>query len=218
MQEYRQNARYLINVTGPWVSDILKDQLGQNSIDAVRLVRGSHLVVKKQCDHDKAYFLRGKGGRIIFAIPYEHDFTLIGTTDIEHDSVQTKPTCTDEERDYLLEFANQYFNKPLTKEDIVWRFSGVRSPYQDGASHSATATRDYVLKADKSGAPLLTIFGGKITTYRKLAENVMNEDTQFFGLDDTPWTANIVLPDGNFQIDEFHPLIDCIIKIPLLIL
>ena len=177
----------------------------------IRLVRGSHLVVKKQYDHEKAYFLQGSDGRIVFAIPYEQDFTLIGTTDVDHDSAQIKPVCTDEERDYLLEFVNLYFSKPVTKEDIVWCYSGIRPLYQDGAAVSASATRDYVLKVDKSDAPLLTIYGGKITTYRKLAENVMSKVVPYFGLNDKPWTINVALPGGDFKVDEFNLLMERIL-------
>ena len=104
-QEWQQKARYLINAAGPWVGSILKEKLGQIDMPSIRLVRGSHLVVKKQYDHEKAYFLQGRDGRIVFAIPYEQDFTLIGTTDVDHDSAQIKPVCTDEERDYLLKLS-----------------------------------------------------------------------------------------------------------------
>ncbi len=211
-QEWQQKARYLINAAGPWVGSILKEKLGQIDMPSIRLVRGSHLVVKKQYDHEKAYFLQGRDGRIVFVIPYEQDFTLIGTTDVDHDSAQIKPVCTDEERDYLLEFVNLYFSKPVTKEDIVWCYSGIRPLYQDGAAVSTSATRDYVLKVDKSDAPLLTIYGGKITTYRKLAENVMSKVVPYFGLNDKPWTINVALPGGDFKVNEFNLLMERILE------
>ena len=126
-----------------------------NSSEAVRLVRGSHIVTRKLYDHDRCYFFQGTDGRIIFAIPYEQDFTLIGTTDKDHQGAPSDAVCTDEERDYLLTFASQYFAKPVTLEDVVWTYSGVRPLYNDGASSATAATRDYVLSLDQNGAPLL---------------------------------------------------------------
>ena len=165
-QEWQVRARMLVNAGGPWVGSILEGVVGANSTDRVRLVRGSHIVTRRLFDHDRSYFLQGRDGRIIFAIPR---FTLIGTTDQDHPDSTIPPVCADEEADYLLDFASQYFSTPLTRADIVWRFSGVRPLYDDGASSATAATRDYVLKVeDADGAPLLNIFGGKITTYRKL--------------------------------------------------
>ncbi len=179
-QKWQQDARYLVNAAGPWVQDILGETLRLNVADSVRLVRGSHLVVKRQYEHDKAYFFQGKDGRIIFAIPYEQDFTLIGTTDVDHDAVHTNPICTDEEQEYLLKFASQYFKNPITRDDIIWQYSGVRPLYEDGADAAASATRDYVLRVDSSSAPIVTIFGGKITTYRKLAESALRKIIPIF--------------------------------------
>ena len=160
-------------------------------------------------DHDKSYFLQGTDGRIIFAIPYEGQFTLIGTTDKDHPDSQTPPVCTDEEADYLLDFASQYFATPLTRDDIVWRFSGVRPLYDDGASSATAATRDYVLKLDNTGgAPLLNIFGGKITTYRKLAEAALAKIGPQLGNSHRSWTANAALPGGDFTPDEAGSQID----------
>jgi glycerol-3-phosphate dehydrogenase len=202
-QKWQQDARYLVNAAGPWVQDILGETLRLNVADSVRLVRGSHLVVKRQYEHDKAYFFQGKDGRIIFAIPYEQDFTLIGTTDVDHDAVYTNPICTDEEQEYLLKFASEYFKNPITSDDINWRYSGVRPLYEDGANAAASATRDYVLRVDSSSAPIVTIFGGKITTYRKLAESALRKITPFFELPDKPWTAHTALPGGDFEVAEF---------------
>ncbi len=141
------------------------------------LVRGSHIVTRKLYDHDKCYFFQGTDGRIIFAIPYEQDFTLIGTTDAEHHDPAQQPVCTDAESDYLCAFASQYFKRPVTPADVVWSYSGVRPLYDDGASSATAATRDYTLKVDRStGAPVLNIFGGKITTYRRLAEIRAGQD------------------------------------------
>ena len=131
-------ARMLVNAGGPWVANILRHTAGINATDGVRLVRGSHIVTKKLFDHEKCYFFQGTDGRIIFAIPYESDFTLIGTTDADHDDPSTPAECSPQERDYLLQFASRYFDKPGTKEDVVWSYSGVRPLYDDGAA-SATA-------------------------------------------------------------------------------
>ncbi len=202
-------AKMLINAGGPWVGDIIQQKVRVNSTEGVRLVRGSHIVTKRLYSHDKCYFFQGTDGRIIFAIPYETDFTLIGTTDADHESPDTKPTCTPEEQTYLLNFANGYFKQNLTDDDVVWTYSGVRPLYDDGASSAAAATRDYILKVETSGgAPILNIFGGKITTYRKLAEDALDKIVPFF--DDTPghWTAGVPLPGGDFPVDGVQALID----------
>ncbi len=202
------HARMLVNAGGPWVGDIIQSKLRLNIPDTVRLVRGSHIVTRRLYDHDKCYFFQGTDGRIIFAIPYETDFTLIGTTDAEHDDPSKKPECTPGERDYLLAFANQYFKKRLTAEDVVWTYSGVRPLYDDGASSATAATRDYTLKVDaSSGAPVLNIFGGKITTYRRLAESAMEKISAHLTLDRDKWTAGAALPGGDFPVDGVAALI-----------
>ncbi|WP_121094912.1 glycerol-3-phosphate dehydrogenase [Roseinatronobacter ekhonensis] len=201
-------ARMLVNAGGPWVGDIIQTKLRSNSQDGVRLVRGSHIVTRKLFDHGKCYFFQGTDGRIIFAIPYETDFTLIGTTDAEHDDPSVKPECTPEERDYLLNFANQYFAEDLSAEDVVWTYSGVRPLYDDGASSATAATRDYTLKVDKAGgAPLLNIFGGKITTYRRLAEAAMDKITAEVPASKGAWTAGVALPGGDFPVDGVAALV-----------
>lgn len=202
------SARMLVNAGGPWVGDIIRQTVHSNSTDSVRLVRGSHIVTRRLYDHDKCYFFQGADGRIIFAIPYEDDFTLIGTTDQDHDDPDTPPVCTDAERDYLLDFASQYFRVPVTADDVVWRYSGVRPLYDDGASSATAATRDYVLKIDDAGgAPLLNIFGGKITTYRRLAEAAMDKIGACLGNSAPDWTAGVPLPGGDFPVDGVADLI-----------
>jgi len=171
-------------------------------------VRGSHIVTKKLFGHDRAYFFQGADGRIVFAIPYEDEFTLIGTTDQEHDGAIGEAVCSDAEVDYLCAFASEYFDKPVTPEDVVWRYSGVRPLYDDGAKLASEATRDYVLSLDEQGgAPVLNVFGGKITTYRRLAESAIAKLEQF--LPDLPgeWTAEAPLPGGNFPVDGVNSLI-----------
>ncbi|MEO1701966.1 MAG: glycerol-3-phosphate dehydrogenase [Pseudomonadota bacterium] len=202
-------ARALVNAGGPWVENVIRGVTRNNSSEGVRLVRGSHIVTRKLYEHDKCYFFQGTDGRIIFAIPYENDFTLIGTTDVEHTDLHEKPECTDEERDYLLAFASKYFEVPVTPIDIVWTYSGVRPLYDDGASSATAATRDYVLSLDtKSGAPALNVFGGKITTYRRLAESAVAELQPLLGNDHAPWTAGVPLAGGHFAVDQFDKLVD----------
>ena len=200
-------AKALVNAGGPWVENVIRNTIRVNATEGVRLVRGSHIVTRKLYDHDKCYFFQGTDGRIIFAIPYEGDFTLIGTTDAEHEDVNTRPECTPEEAEYLCRFASEYFAQPVTRDDIVWTYSGVRPLYDDGAKSATAATRDYVLKLnDEGGAPLLNVFGGKITTYRKLAEAAMAQLTPFFPGKGGAWTAGVALPGGDFDVDGVSAL------------
>ncbi|MEL6504941.1 MAG: glycerol-3-phosphate dehydrogenase [Pseudomonadota bacterium] len=204
----QRTARMVVNAAGPWVGDVLRGALKSNSSAGVRLVRGSHIVTKRLFDHEKCYFFQGMDGRIIFAIPYESDFTLIGTTDVEHTSASDKPHCTDEERDYLINFINQYIEKPITPADVVWKYSGVRPLYDDGADSATAATRDYVLKVDHSrGAPALNVFGGKITTYRCLAESALEEIEKELPDTGKPWTAGVTMPGGDFPVDGVDALV-----------
>ena len=201
-------ARMLINAGGPWVGDIIQTKVRINSREGVRLVRGSHIVTKRLYDHDKCYFFQGTDGRIIFSIPYETDFTLIGTTDADHPDPSQKPVCTEEEQRYLIDFANQYFAKALSRDDIVWTYSGVRPLYDDGASSATAATRDYTLKVDaEGGAPVLNVFGGKITTYRRLAESALEQIDSHLNVGKGPWTAGVPLPGGDFPVDGVERMI-----------
>jgi len=202
-----RRARGLVNAGGPWVGDIITGALGLNSRENVRLVRGSHIVTRRLFDHDKAYFLQGDDGRIIFALPYETDFTLIGTTDQEHTGPASDAHCSDAERDYLCAFASRYFKRPVTPDDVVWAFSGVRPLYDDGATSATAATRDYVLSVDDNGPILLNVFGGKITTYRKLAEQVLAKLGPRFPQAGGDWTAGVPLPGGDFDHDKVSGLI-----------
>ena len=195
-------ARALVNAGGPWVEDVIRNVARINSTEGVRLVRGSHIVTKKLYDHDRCYFFQGTDGRIIFAIPYERDFTLIGTTDKDHKGPPGEVRCTEEERDYLCAFASQYFAKAVTAEDVVWTYAGVRPLYNDGAASATAATRDYVLSLDEKGAPLLNVFGGKITTYRRLAESALARLAPFFPKAKGAWTARKALPGGDFPVGD----------------
>ncbi|SHH29466.1 glycerol-3-phosphate dehydrogenase [Marivita hallyeonensis] len=203
------HAKMLVNAGGPWVGDIIQTKVRLNSKEGVRLVRGSHIVTRRLFDHDKCYFFQGTDGRIIFAIPYETDFTLIGTTDAEHFDPSKKPSCTPEEQAYLLNFANQYFEDTLTDEDVVWTYSGVRPLYDDGASSATAATRDYTLKVDADGgAPMLNVFGGKITTYRRLAESALEKIGKHLPLAKGAWTAGVPFPGGDFPVDGVDRLVE----------
>ncbi|MCQ0970239.1 glycerol-3-phosphate dehydrogenase [Paracoccus sp. TK19116] len=195
------HARALVNAGGPWVGKVIHDVAHLPSRESVRLVRGSHIVVPKLYDHEKAYFFQGADGRIIFAIPYEGDFTLIGTTDRDHQGSPLEAECTPEEQQYLCDFASEYFRKPVTPEQIVWTYSGVRPLYDDGAKSATAATREYVLSLDTKGAPCLNVFGGKITTYRKLAEHALEKLAPHFPRAGGAWTAGIALPGGNFPVN-----------------
>ncbi|SLN71409.1 Aerobic glycerol-3-phosphate dehydrogenase [Falsiruegeria litorea R37] len=202
------HAKMLINAGGPWVGDIIHNTLRVNSTEGVRLVRGSHIVTRKLFEHDKAYFFQGTDGRIIFAIPYEGDFTLIGTTDADHADASTKPECTEAEQKYLLNFASQYFATSLSVDDVVWSYSGVRPLYDDGAKSATAATREYVLTLDQSdGAALLNVFGGKITTYRKLAEAALDKVARVFPDTEPNWTEGVPLPGGDFPVEGLDSLI-----------
>ncbi|MCF1708194.1 glycerol-3-phosphate dehydrogenase [Tabrizicola sp. J26] len=201
-------ARALINAGGPWVEDVIRNVARINSSEGVRLVRGSHIVTRRLFDHDRCYFFQGSDGRIIFAIPYEQDFTLIGTTDKDHRGSPSEAQCTDEERDYLCAFASQYFAKPVTPADVVWTYSGVRPLYNDGAKSATAATRDYVLSLDTAGAPMLNVFGGKITTYRRLAEHALDKLAPVLGVTAKGWTARVPLPGGDFPVDGVADLIE----------
>ncbi|MEL7025972.1 MAG: glycerol-3-phosphate dehydrogenase [Pseudomonadota bacterium] len=193
-------AKVLVNAGGPWVEDIVRGVVRLNTTEGVRLVRGSHIVTKKLYDHDKCYFFQGTDGRIIFAIPYEEDFTLIGTTDADHDGDPLAAEATEVEQDYLCAFASQYFQKPVTRDDVVWSYSGVRPLYDDGAKSATAATRDYVLSLDETGPPILSVFGGKITTYRKLAEDTFDKIAKFFPGAPDHWSAGVTLPGGDFAV------------------
>ncbi len=196
-------ARGLVNAGGPWVEDVLRQKVRLNTADKIRLVRGSHIVTKKLFDHDRAYIFQNADGRVIFAIPYETDFTLIGTTDRDHDAPPSEVRCTEEEADYLRAAASEYFAKPIAAADVVWTYAGVRPLYDDGAKSATAATRDYVLRVETADgkAPILNVFGGKITTYRRLAEAALEKLKPFYPQMKAPWTAGAAMPGGDFPVD-----------------
>jgi glycerol-3-phosphate dehydrogenase len=204
----------VINAAGPWVDKVLGNSFGHNDARNVRMVQGSHIVVPKLYDHDNCYIFQNADERIIFAIPYTQDTTLIGTTDQDFEGDPGDAKITEDEIAYLCEAASEYFEKPVQKEDIVWTFSGVRPLYDDGATAAQEATRDYVFKQDRGtgdasagDAPLINIFGGKITTYRVLAEKMMEEVEDLIGRKGRPWTAQSPLPGGDFPAQGFEGLL-----------
>ena len=196
-------ARALVNAAGPWAADVLAGVAGLNTPARVRLVKGSHIVTRRLYDHDRCYIFQNADGRICFAIPYEEEFTLIGTTDEEFTGDPAAAAISEAETDYLCSAVSGYFRRPVTRDDVVWSYAGVRPLYDDGASRAQEATRDYVLTLDhKTGeAPLLSVFGGKITTYRRLAEAAMAKLAPHFPEAGTPWTAAAPLPGGDFPWD-----------------
>ena len=198
-------ARLLVNAAGPWVDHVLSDTVGFKDVHNVRLVQGSHIVIAKKFDDPRAYFFQNKDGRIIFAIPYEEDFTLIGTTDRDYPGDPHDVKISDAEIDYLCAAASEYFAEPVKRSDVVWTYSAVRPLYDDGASKAQEATRDYVLKAEggEGVAPIVNAFGGKITTYRRLSESMLEKIEGFLGKRGKPWTANAPLPGGDFPATGF---------------
>ncbi|MFS2150433.1 glycerol-3-phosphate dehydrogenase [Rhizobium sp. Rhizsp42] len=199
-------ARMLVNAAGPWVDHVIRAAFGQNEARHVRLVQGSHIVVKKKFNDPRAYFFQNPDNRIIFAIPYEQDFTLIGTTDRDYKADPKDVKISDEETTYLCKAASEYFNEPVRPEDIVWTYSAVRPLFDDGASKAQEATRDYVLKLEGEGAPapLLNVFGGKLTTYRRLSEHALEKIGAAIGAKGAPWTAKSHLPGGDFPAQGYE--------------
>lgn len=205
-------ARQLVNAAGPWVAETLNATLRMNSAAKVRQVKGSHIVVPKLYAHDRCYIFQNADGRIIFAIPYEHDFTLIGTTDVDYHDDPAQVHISDQEITYLCDAASEYFKTQVTPASIVWTYSGVRPLYDDGASKAQEATRDYVLVLDAPDgqAPLLSVFGGKITTYRRLAEAALDK----LGIAATQkgWTGKRALPGGDFPTDGFDETVAALMR------
>ena len=202
-------ARLLVNAAGPWVDRVITGPLGEHKRRNVRLVKGSHIVVPRLYDHDRCYFFQNPDGRIFFAIPYETDFTLIGTTDVDFASDPSDAAIGEDEVAYLCGAASAYFRAPVTPEAIVWTYSGVRPLYDDGASAAQEATRDYVLKleGDAATGALLNVFGGKLTTYRRLAEEAMERIEGVLGTRGEKWTRGATLPGGDFPVTGFAALV-----------
>ncbi len=198
-------ARALINAAGPWVSSVADAALRVTTKKHVRLVKGSHLVVRRLYEGEHAYILQNPDGRIVFAIPYESNFTLIGTTDVPFEGVPDAVEIDEAETDYLLDSINHFLARPLTRDAIVWSYAGLRPLYDDGAVAAAVVTRDYAfdLDASETSAPVLSIFGGKITTARRLAEHALDALRGFLPQKGPAWTAAAKLPGGDIDFDSF---------------
>jgi len=195
-------AQAVVNAAGPWVENVINGVVGSNSARRVRLVKGSHIVVKKFWEGPQAYLLQNHDRRVIFVNPYEEDMALIGTTDIPYDGRADDVAIADEEIGYLLSAVNRYARHQLNRSDVISSFAGVRPLYDDNAANPSAVTRDYVF--DVEGAPpLLSVFGGKITTYRKLAEHALQKLKPFFPNMGKDWTAGASLPGGDMANADF---------------
>ncbi|MGC4244553.1 MAG: glycerol-3-phosphate dehydrogenase, partial [Herbaspirillum sp.] len=199
VQQEEVRARAIVNAAGPWAARFAQSVPQAKTGRSLRLIKGSHIVVKRLFDHPYAYIFQNPDKRIIFAIPYQEEFTLIGTTDLEYHGDAGKVEIDAEEIDYLCEMANRYFKRQIGKEDVVWTYSGVRPLLDDSAENASAITRDYLLECDDAGAPMLNVWGGKITTYRKLAEEALSMLAPHLGASSQPWTAGAPLPGGDLE-------------------
>jgi glycerol-3-phosphate dehydrogenase len=204
-QEQTVEARALVNAAGPWVKSVLDRELATPSPYNVRLVRGSHIVVPRLYAGEHAYILQNPDRRVVFLLPFERDFTAIGTTEVPTDDPDERPACSWAETEYLCAAASRYTQRPVTPADVVATWSGVRPLFDDGRGNVSSVTRDYVLHVDDAGPPLVSVFGGKITTYRKLAEAVIERLVPWFG-ERRVWTATEPLPGGDFGGATFAEL------------
>ena len=201
----RVSARAVINAAGPWVDEVLGLAKPGRNDAGLRLVKGSHIIVPRHFPGDHAYIFQNADNRIVFAIPYEREFTLIGTTDVPFDTDPRDVVISDEEVSYLCEAASEYFQKDIFPADVVSTYSGVRPLYDDKAEDASAVTRDYVLDIDEpsKGHPVLSIYGGKITTSRKLAEHALQKLEPYLPEMGGDWTADAKLPGGNIPADDF---------------
>jgi glycerol-3-phosphate dehydrogenase len=203
-------ARILVNATGPWLKLFAQNVLRDTTPLPARLDEGSHIVVRRLFDHDRGYIVQTRDGRFVFALPFEQDFTLIGTTDrsFAGDPGGIQPGA--DEIAYLCDVANQYFRAAIAPADVVWAFAGVRALHDDGSRKAQDVTRDYLLALDErevGGAPLLTVYGGKITTYRQLAEHALNRLAHIVA-GGPAWTSESHLPGGEFPYNGFETLVN----------
>jgi glycerol-3-phosphate dehydrogenase len=189
-------ARAIVNAAGPWVKAVLNARLRQPSTDDVRLVRGSHIVLPRLYEGDHAFILQNDDRRVVFMIPYGERHTLVGTTDVAHEGDPSSPEASAAEIDYLCRAANRYLARPVEPAAVVWKYAGVRPLYDDGTANPSAVTRDYVLRldTDQGAAPVLSVFGGKITTYRRLAEQALGKLAPWFAGLKAAWTADAALP------------------------
>jgi glycerol-3-phosphate dehydrogenase len=193
----------VVNAAGPWVSRFVADATPVRARYHVRLVKGSHIVVPRLFTHDYAYIFQNDDRRIVFAIPYEHDFTLLGTTDVDYAGDLRQVAIDPDEVGYLCTLANRYFRRQIAAHEVVWSYSGVRPLLADEARDPMRVTRDYALELDTDPAPLLSVFGGKITTYRRLAEDALALLAGTLAVRTAAWTARACLPGGDLPQGSF---------------
>ncbi|HET6943536.1 MAG TPA: glycerol-3-phosphate dehydrogenase [Sphingomicrobium sp.] len=192
------HARALVNAAGPWAAELFGRLSGTRRHRGLRLVKGSHVVLRKLYPGEHSFILQNEDGRVVFAIPFEGEFTLVGTTDVEWNGSPGAPAISEEEFDYLLGTIGRNFTASATRNDIVWSYSGVRGLVEDGSSNVSQVTRDYVLDLDgREDAPLLSVFGGKLTTYRSLSEGALDRLASYFPGSGGAWTDGAVLPGGD---------------------
>jgi glycerol-3-phosphate dehydrogenase len=196
-------ARVAVNASGPWVDRFVAGATPVRTVHRVRLVKGSHIVVPRLFDHRFAYIFQNEDRRIVFAIPYEHDFTLLGTTDVDYHGDPAATHIDAEELEYLCALANRYFVRAISPREVRWSYSGVRPLLADESRDPMSVTRDYALELERRPAPLLSVFGGKITTYRRLAEDAVNLVGPLLGTRAEPWTAGATLPGGDLPDGSF---------------
>ncbi|KEF32069.1 Aerobic glycerol-3-phosphate dehydrogenase [Marinobacter nitratireducens] len=198
------SAKVIVNATGPWVSRLFDESLSMRAPKQIRMVKGSHIVVPRINQGDEAYILQNEDERIVFVIPYEDQFSLVGTTDVEYRGDPKKAQISEEETDYLIGIVNDYFRNQLTRNDVVWSYSGVRPLMDDEGESAQKASRDYSFEVNESEgmAPLISVFGGKITTFRKLAEAATNRLCDYFPEAGSTWTRRAILPGGEFGSQE----------------
>ena len=201
-------SRAIVNVTGPWAKQFVSKNLGLSTPFGLKLVKGSHIVVPRLYAGEHAFILQNRDQRVVFVYPYESHYTIIGTTDVEHSGEPGDCVVSTDEIMYLCQAANRYFAREIAPKDVVWRYCGVRPLFDDGAQSVSKITRDYTLRVDRDGnsAPILSVFGGKITTYRKLAEHALEKLIDWFPEMQGPWTAQTPLSGGalaGLSLDDY---------------
>jgi glycerol-3-phosphate dehydrogenase len=197
------SARFVVNAAGPWVAQFLDEHTTRPARHHPRMIQGSHIVVPRLYDHPYAYLFQAPDGRVVFAIPFEQDFTLVGTTEREYSGDLAAPGIAPGEVRYLLDMVNRHFDRALGPRDVAWTFAGLRPLLGSSAQDPKSITRDYLLDFDRHGPPLLSVYGGKLTTYRKLAEEVVDSVCAALGSVARPWTARVPLPGGDMPGADF---------------
>ncbi|MFW6075363.1 MAG: glycerol-3-phosphate dehydrogenase [Chloroflexota bacterium] len=214
-EERQVHARLIINATGPWAENVARHVLGLKPRYHSHPVKGSHIVTRKLYEGEHAYILQSEDRRVVFVLPFENEYTIIGTTDTEYSGDLANPTIDPDEVDYLSHVVNRYFARPVQPDDIIWTYSGIRPLYDDGSADPSSITRDYLLephpkRGEPPAAPAVTIWGGKLTGYRLLAEDVLARVLRFFPKMEERWTATAPLPGGNLQpapFDTFQKMV-----------